>query len=307
MQKIILCCGIPASGKSTWAKQEVSRDPTSIVRINNDLIRSMLNNSVFNPKIEKVVTNVRNFLIKEALKKDLDIIIDNLNINPKHFNDVVRIAKESNKEVQVIEKVFYIDLEEAIERDSKRQGSEKVGEQVIRKWWKDSGKNSFKHYNPRVEVITARNKKIETVKKQDESLPKLVIFDLDGTMCDISHRNPYDASNCLNDSPNTHVVNLCKLFYQNNHKIIFLSGREDKYRADTMSWLDCHFGGKYELFMRPSNDFRKDSEIKFEIFQREIENKYNVVAVVDDRLQVCQLWHELNLPLFRVGDPEANF
>jgi len=28
---------------------------------------------------------------------------------------------------------------------------------------------------------------------------------------------------------------------------------------------------------------------------------------VDDRLRVCKFIHEAGLPLFRVGDPEANF
>ena len=36
MKRIILTRGIPASGKSTWAKQEVIKDPEHSIRINRD-------------------------------------------------------------------------------------------------------------------------------------------------------------------------------------------------------------------------------------------------------------------------------
>lgn len=28
---------------------------------------------------------------------------------------------------------------------------------------------------------------------------------------------------------------------------------------------------------------------------------------LDDRLRVCRMWHSLGLPVFRVGDPDADF
>lgn len=60
--------------------------------------------------------------------------------------------------------------------------------------------------------------------------------------------------------------------------------------------------------MRPKNDNRKDSVVKKEMFDKYIRDKYYIEAVFDDRLQVCQMWHnEIGLPLFRVGDPDADF
>lgn len=41
MHKIILTVGIPASGKSTWAKQWVLEDPEHRIRFNQDDIRNM--------------------------------------------------------------------------------------------------------------------------------------------------------------------------------------------------------------------------------------------------------------------------
>lgn len=42
MSKLIITRGLPASGKSTWAKQWVLEDPEHRVRINQDDIRLML-------------------------------------------------------------------------------------------------------------------------------------------------------------------------------------------------------------------------------------------------------------------------
>ncbi len=59
--------------------------------------------------------------------------------------------------------------------------------------------------------------------------------------------------------------------------------------------------------MRESGDFRPDDIIKREIFDRKIRGVYNVKFVIDDRLKVCRMWHQLGLNLFRVGDPDADF
>jgi hypothetical protein len=52
--------------------------------------------------------------------------------------------------------------------------------------------------------------------------------------------------------------------------------------------------------MRPKNDYRKDSLIKEEIYVNNIKNKYNVIAVYDDRDQVVKKWRELGIKCFQV-------
>lgn len=307
MIEIILTKGIQASGKSTWARQEVLKNPNEWIRINNDLLREMFNSSYYSLDNESFLLKTRNLLIKEAIKNNKNIIIDNLNFDKKHFNDVVKIAKTSSKDVKISEKCFYIELEEAIERDSKRTGTAHVGADIIKKWWTKSGGKKFKDYVPRVEIITAQPISSWQPIQQDKTLPKAVIFDLDGTMCEISHRDPYDASNCELDGANEHVVKLCKIFYNLGYKIIFFSGREEKYKEPTEKWLHVNFGTDYELHMRKTSDMRKDSVIKKELFDQYVKDKYCIEAVVDDRLSVCEMWYEIGLPLFRVGDPRSNF
>jgi predicted kinase len=93
MLKAIVCVGAPASLKSTWSKAEVAKDPTNWVRINNDDIRAMCNSSVFSTDYEKLITDTRNFLIRESFKRNKNIIIDNVNINKRHWETVCKLAK----------------------------------------------------------------------------------------------------------------------------------------------------------------------------------------------------------------------
>lgn len=312
MQKIILTVGIPASGKSFWTKTFISQDPNNWVRVNNDDIRAMTNGSVYSSDYEKLITETRNFMIREALKRGKNVIIDNLNINKRHFDDVCKIASSINEDVQVLEKLFYIDLDEAILRDSKRDGKGKVGETVIKKWWKDSGKEQHKFYQPRTEIFLKRTgpkDKPWTPMPQDATLPKAVIFDNDGTICLIGNRSPYDASKCdLVDKPHEHVIEVMRLYFKAGYKILFVSGRDEKDRAPTERFYQKHFPEiEYELYMRPAGNKEKDVIIKENIFKEKIKDKYFVSGWYDDRLQVSRWVFENGLGLFRVNDPEATF
>jgi hypothetical protein len=58
---------------------------------------------------------------------------------------------------------------------------------------------------------------------------------------------------------------------------------------------------QYQLFMRKTDDFRKDAIIKEEIYQNEIEGKYNVLFILDDRNSVCDFWRSKGLVCFQVA------
>ncbi len=61
------------------------------------------------------------------------------------------------------------------------------------------------------------------------------------------------------------------------------------------------------LFMRPKDDYRKDTIVKREIYQNEIEGKFNVLAVYDDRLQVLDMWYEQGIFTFNVNQGQFSF
>lgn len=47
--------------------------------------------------------------------------------------------------------------------------------------------------------------------------------------------------------------------------------------------------------------------MKAELFDQHVRHRYHILGVFDDRLSVCRQWHAMGLPLFRVGDPDADF
>ena len=147
MPKIILCRGIQGSGKTTWAKQWVLKDTEHRVRFNNDDIRNMLGKH-WVPSREKLVLDLKKQFIMFSMMAGYDIVIDNMNLNPKEvefYKNYIeahnRIMKELSEETKLsfkdeakykLEfKDFFIPLQDCIERDYKRPNS--IGEDVIRK------------------------------------------------------------------------------------------------------------------------------------------------------------------------------
>lgn len=325
MIKVMMPVGIPGSGKSTWAKAEIAKDPENWARVNNDDIRAMLNGSVWSSDYEKFVSDIRNHLIREALKRNKNVIVDNLNLNKRHFNDVVEIAKSLNKDIQVIEKSFFVELDEAIARDAKREGKAQVGESVIKKWWKESGGNQHKFYKPKTEICLVGQyggsslAPVAPAFKLD--LPTAVVCDLDGTISlfncidkkgrkvirhpEAPSRSPYDGTHCDKDLPNEAVVEAIKMAHACGKKIVFCSGRYDTYETQTRIFLDrCLEGIPYELFMRKTGDMRADNIIKEEIYNDKIEPSFNVLFVLDDRDSVVKFWRSKGLACFQVAEGE---
>ena len=147
MPKIILCRGIQGSGKTTWAKQWVLEDPEHRVRFNNDDIRNMLGKYWVTSR-EPLVHALKAKFIEKSMLMGYDIVIDNMNLNPKEVdfyktcveihNQTVEELRKENKlnsqddfKYELEFKDFFIPLQECIDRDSKRPNP--IGEEVIRK------------------------------------------------------------------------------------------------------------------------------------------------------------------------------
>lgn len=145
---------------------------------------------------------------------------------------------------------------------------------------------------------------------------KAIIIDLDGTLCDVSHRvhfvkeSPpswlsfFDA--CTYDTPNPAVAALVDMASSAGYQIIYVSGRPATHRAQTEEWLKANcFDGYTALLMRPAGDYRPDQIVKRELYEAHIAGKYEVLFTVDDRDQVVKMWRSLGLTCFQVA--EGNF
>lgn len=304
MQYVLIFKGIPASGKSTEAELMIRREPNRWKRINKDSMRNLFDAGIYSQENESLIRDIEMILVKEFLSRGYNVIYDNTNIKDKgrNFKKICSVVQSIGIECIVQEKFFDVSLDEAIERDSKRTGSAHVGEDIIKEFYRTM-KNSSKEL--RKEYF---QKRTSFALEQDKSLQHILICDLDGTLFNLNGRNPYDASTCENDLVNESVLNTLLNYISSNRadvrKIIFLSGREEKYRSQSEKAIDKAIDkskNHWQLHMRKTGDNRKDSIIKKELFDEHIKDKYYVDFVLDDRDQVVFLWRSLGLSCFQVN------
>ena len=134
MQKILVLKGIPSCGKSTFCREIMTKEPGTWRRINNDMLREACDFGAYSSKNEETIRRMREFLIKDYLTHGFNVLHDNVNATNGNFEDICKVVKNLNLDVMVIEKPFYIELDEAIERDSKRTDNACVGADVIKKF-----------------------------------------------------------------------------------------------------------------------------------------------------------------------------
>ena len=134
---------------------------------------------------------------------------------------------------------------------------------------------------------------------------RAIICDLDGTLAINDHgRSFFDATDCDKDAINIPVCTVVRWASATGCQVIFLSGREDKYREPTIKFLDkCGFDKNiYQLVMRKTDDNRKDSVIKWELYESYIEPmNYDILFILDDRNQVVKMWRDKGFTVFQVA------
>jgi len=286
VRTIIICIGIPASGKSTWSLKQLKKYPGKYKRTNRDSLRAMLDGDLHNWDNEKFVVKLRNTIIERSLREGFDVIVDDTNFKSNNWTEICAIAKRVGN-VRVMEKNFPIDLKTALKRNDKRE--KRVPPEVIENFYKKYIQN--KHHEDRDEFFPFPEH--PTYKEHDSKKKNAIIVDVDGTIAlNVSGRSPYDMTRLLEDAPNLPICNLVKEFHQKGYAIIIVSGREDCGKDDTEIWLKINEIPYEQLFMRKTGDHRKDFIIKEEIYHQYIEQEYDVRYVLDDRKQVVEIWRD---------------
>jgi phosphoglycolate phosphatase-like HAD superfamily hydrolase len=132
---------------------------------------------------------------------------------------------------------------------------------------------------------------------------EIVVFDIDGTLSDVSARLHHIRTKPKNwkgffaampDDKAVHaIVRLCNLVYDAGVRVVLCSGRPDEYRAQTLDWL-AREGVRYdELRLRRSGDRRSDTIAKREMLEGL--DRANILFVVEDRANVVEMWRQLGL------------
>ena len=150
---------------------------------------------------------------------------------------------------------------------------------------------------------------------------KIIIFDLDGTLADCSHRLHYIVppvndngghvfkkdwrsyfAECENDAPILHTIELLKLLYD-TYDIWIVSGRSDECEKQTRSWLHFHLKNSFDkLIMRKAGDFTDDDKLKVSWLDDGTIPIDRVFCVFDDRTRVVNSWRSRGIPCFQVAE-----
>ena len=144
-----------------------------------------------------------------------------------------------------------------------------------------------------------------------------IIFDLDGTLALIDKRRDlsrkpngkidfkilHDPSNIYLDKPNLPVIRMAQLFAQDGFNIVIFSGRSDKTKFTTKSWLTHNRVPFHKLVMRPHKTMIlvPDEVLKKDMLDKHLDIN-DIFMVVDDRQKVVDMWRSLGLICFQVAD-----
>lgn len=294
---LVICRGIPASGKTTWARAWVAERPQRAKVCRDDLRHAMF--GVFWGLMsaqENAVTVAQHAAVEQLLRKDWDVVVDDTNLRAQSYKALAAIAAKVGSPVET--KDFPISIETAIARDQARAdaGQRHVGEEVIReKFWAKFIRNGELPPVPEVEQTTVE------LYVPDHSLPKAWLVDMDGTLAKMNGRGPFEWHRVGEDQPNEAVVDVVRALADRDNAIVVVSGRDGCCLDQTESWLDDWSVPWDELLMREAGDTRKDSIVKSEIFWRDIAPHWDVVGVLDDRNQVVDMWRSLGIPCLQVA------
>lgn len=137
------------------------------------------------------------------------------------------------------------------------------------------------------------------------------VFDIDGTLADCSHRihhiqnSPKDwrafFAGCADDIPIPHVINLAITLYDADKKIIYVSGRSDECREQTLAWLVAHGLPEAPLYMRKEGDYRDDDILKGEMIDEAMRDGWHPIMAFDDRDRVVAMWRARGIPCAQVA------
>lgn len=137
------------------------------------------------------------------------------------------------------------------------------------------------------------------------SLPEASIFDMDGTLADVSGirhllagPGRFDAFHraSIDCPPHRRVVDAAISEHVAGRAVLIVTARQARYRNVTAMWLAIHGVPSDAMFMRATGDSRPDFEVKAEILAK-IRQRWTPVAAWDDNPAVIRLWEQEGIPV----------
>jgi phosphoglycolate phosphatase-like HAD superfamily hydrolase len=140
-----------------------------------------------------------------------------------------------------------------------------------------------------------------------------VVFDIDGTLADGTHRlhhiqkTPKDwtayFAACPDDKPIPHMIALLDMI-RSQVEVLYVSGRSDEVRGQTQDWLVKYVGWVHnrDLFMRKYGDHRPDDVIKIEMLAEIRARGFEPIMAFDDQDRVVAAWRREGVPCMQVAE-----
>lgn len=297
MNRIIILIGVSGSGKSTYARHLIRTTPNNVIVSMDSARMSLFGYTENNLSLyyqdsglqerERMVTEFNDNQIWYAIEKGYDVIADNTHLQKTYINAYKQFGV-------YLHLVFMNDITQdvAILRDIDRVKS--VGRDVLAKQFKQlqSLRDSKKFIKEIFEFNSELTDIFETCKKvpHDPQKPDCVIFDVDNTLGHKGDRGAYEYHKAHEDSLDESVRFVFEALYESGEdNLIVCSGREgtEMIKKVTVDWLSSNGIWYSEIHFRKAGDMRKDWMVKAEIW-RELQKKYNIIALFDDRVQVVQ-------------------
>jgi hypothetical protein len=247
------------------------------------------------PNREKVVTATYNTVLAYGMEKGYNIVVDNMNLNPKTCAELEKMVKDFNEnytydwKYEVEYKDFFIPVDECIRRDAMRPNP--IGEKVIKATWR-----RYRDFIIQEDIKSMLKK---SPKHVDGGRP-VILVDMDATLCLNTTGRPYfgegAAEGMLDDIAIEGTCMLVRRMYE-KCKVFIVTGREGtpEIIAATKKWLAKHDVVVDELFFRSVKDYSPGADCKKKIYEDNIKGKYNVQFVLEDNYKCVKMWREQGL------------
>jgi hydroxymethylpyrimidine pyrophosphatase-like HAD family hydrolase len=160
----------------------------------------------------------------------------------------------------------------------------------------------------------------------------MFVFDIDGTMANAEHRLPLIEKGpgkkpnwkafyqgMTHDTEYVAVMTVLVALWNMGREIVLLTGRPEEYRQNTIDWLtniglDQAIIDSLGILMRPTGDYREDTEVKSELLDK-FAKKYKesfgtdlvIEGIFEDRQRVIDMWRAKGYYVFNCAQHGNDF
>ena len=140
-------------------------------------------------------------------------------------------------------------------------------------------------------------------------MKNIILCDIDGTVANNDHRQHFlegkkdwDGffSELSNDIPIYPIIEKIKKHQSEGKDIVFLTGRPERYRVETESWLKKYFNFKFRLLMRKDNDLRNKVIAKEDLLKENSIQSGSINLIYENDEDLINYWTKKEVSVHKV-------